>query len=830
MKVLRKCVLGVLAITMAAAVVALIPSKRVEAAGSVAINEENFPDDVFRQWVLDNCDTNSNGYLSDDEIKNVTEIDISYHTWFYTEWVEEEVGDGVIVSHLVSHEDESKSIKSIEGINFFTNLRKLNCKQCDLSSLDVSGLTNLEYLDFSSNDVTNYNFANMGISELPNLKYLDCSYNNISDISIHSVSLEELNFKQLGLNSLDLKGCASLKRVEVESNSSPSYYGNFDSLDITYCSKLESFSFNGAGYSPITKFDFTGCNNIKDISITNSLIENLKFDDEDVNWFNLHDLSIEGNELLKSIDVSNCDGLEYVSLTGNESLVEIKLNSDLSMLKEFYCWDCSLSNIDLSGAKNLTNFSLFSGVVPVSIINLSGCSSLTECGIENTSVSYFSLQGCSSLQYLTANKCGLTGFDFSNCSNLKYLNLDNNNLTKLDLSSCIKLSRLDCANNSISELILPTSSSLVGLFCDHNQLTSLDISSHPNIEGLSCSGNNISTLDIRNNPGLLDLYYKSYEIQKGGIKYYTHNQTEAAIEVDSDVTIILPKFNISVGSVKNGSIKLSKSEASFGEMIDVTVIPSSGYELDTISVNGSPIDGKSFKMPAQATTINVTFKKLAQTPTPTNKPTATPTPTNKPTVKPTATPTPTVKPKAGWVKNSNDWYYFDKNGNKVTGWIQDGKNWYYLNGSGVMQTGWVDDGGKWYYMSGSGAMTTSSWIQSGGKWYYMGSSGAMATGWIEDGGKWYYMSSSGAMTTGWLQSGGKWYYMSPSGAMATGWVQSGSKWYYMSPSGAMVANGWVKSGNTWYYFDATGAMVTGEFEIDGKKSNFSSSGAWLGYA
>ncbi len=192
--------------------------------------------------------------------------------------------------------------------------------------------------------------------------------------------------------------------------------------------------------------------------------------------------------------------------------------------------------------------------------------------------------------------------------------------------------------------------------------------------------------------------------------------------------------------------------------------------------------------------------------------TPTPTPSIKPTVKPTATPTPASKPKSTWVQEGGKWYYYDSNSKKATGWIKDGKSWYYCDKNGVMQTGWIQDGKTWYYMSASGAMVANGWVQSGNTWYYLGSSGAMATNcWVKSGNTWYYISASGVMVT-------------------NGWVKSGNIWYYMNASGAMVTNGWVKSGNAWYYFNANGAMVTGELVIDGRKSKFSSSGAWLGYA
>ena len=79
----------------------------------VAIDEENFPDENFRDWVFEQ-DWNNDGSLSAEEIENVT-----------SPWL------------------DSKGIKDLKGIEYFTNLTNLNCSYNDLISLDVTGLQNL---------------------------------------------------------------------------------------------------------------------------------------------------------------------------------------------------------------------------------------------------------------------------------------------------------------------------------------------------------------------------------------------------------------------------------------------------------------------------------------------------------------------------------------------------------------------------------------------------------------------------------------------------------------------------------------------------------------
>ena len=137
---------------------------------------------------------------------------------------------------------------------------------------------------------------------------------------------------------------------------------------------------------------------------------------------------------------------------------------------------------------------------------------------------------------------------------------------------------------------------------------------------------------------------------------------------------------------------------------------------------------------------------------------------------------------AGWVKNADGtWSYNKADGTKTTGWVQDG-NWYYLNANGIMATGWVNDNGTWYYLADSGAMKTG-WVNDNGTWYYLAGSGAMKTGWINDNGTWYYLKSSGAMATGWVNDNGTWYYLNASGAMLANTTVDG---YKLGASGAWI--------------------------------------------
>ena len=184
----------------------------------------------------------------------------------------------------------------------------------------------------------------------------------------------------------------------------------------------------------------------------------------------------------------------------------------------------------------------------------------------------------------------------------------------------------------------------------------------------------------------------------------------------------------------------------------------------------------------------------------------------------------------GWKQEDGKWYYLRPDGDMATGWVKDGGSWYFLGSDGVMATGWLKDGNNWYWLRANGAAAIG-WANVGGAWYLFEDDARMLTGWqlTEDDNRWYYMRPNGQMVTGWLLDGGTWYYLDGDGAMVTGWVKVGGTWYHMQSSGAM-STGWLLDG-AWYWLDPnSGAMATGTVTVEGRASNFASSGVWLGYA
>lgn len=194
------------------------------------------------------------------------------------------------------------------------------------------------------------------------------------------------------------------------------------------------------------------------------------------------------------------------------------------------------------------------------------------------------------------------------------------------------------------------------------------------------------------------------------------------------------------------------------------------------------------------------------------------------------------KPVTNWKKIQGKWYYFNKDGNRLSNTTFDG---YVFNKDGVMaENGWNFIHGKWYFANSSGKISQNKWEKINDSWYYfdidgimlsnttfdnylLTKSGAMATnGWAKIDQNWYYATSSGKISQDkWEKINGSWYYFDKKGIMLSSTTFKG---YLFNNSGAMAENSWVKIKDTWFYANASGKFVQNKWE--------KISGSWYSFA
>ena len=159
-----------------------VASQEVHAATDVVINATNFPDANFKEYVMLEVDSNSDGVLSKSEIKNCKRIDC-----------------------------RAKGVLQLKGIEFFGELEELWCGNNNISRLDISKNVKLKDLSCSCNNIRDLNLKNN-----LELTQLACDNNMLERLDLSkNTALEILFCFDNKLGSIDLSKNTSLWYVDV---------------------------------------------------------------------------------------------------------------------------------------------------------------------------------------------------------------------------------------------------------------------------------------------------------------------------------------------------------------------------------------------------------------------------------------------------------------------------------------------------------------------------------------------------------------------------------------------------------------------------------------
>lgn len=502
----------------------------------VAIDEENFPDENFRDWVFEQ-DWNNDGSLSAEEIENVT-----------SPWL------------------DSKGIKDLKGIEYFTNLTNLNCSYNDLISLDVTGLQNLIGLNCSYNDLTsldvtgaqnleslycrNNELTSLDVTGLQNLTELDCSYNKIAgtlDVS-NCPELKRLYCHKNLLTDVKLCGDASYEEIDVRYNELPeeitiefwpyegaeAYYSPQDNNKV-YINE-ETFP-DPAFREYMLRWD-ESVDDYKDGYLRRELISNdtwLDLSDmgikdlKGIEYFtNLEELDCNNNELSGILDLSMLKKLRWVELDNNQltglvliddsgyDQVSVKYNrmsskADVTVLDgdiysgddywlEFYPQGSVPQDVEI----NETNFPDDNFRAFVKDYDEGRDSKLTAKELEEIASLYeYEINGgikdFKGIEYLTSLRT--VALDDSVAQNLmlpdsvEYFSCNGCDLSELpELPADLR--KLDCGNNKLTRL--PTLPIYLQDICLYgNQLTgTLDVSKLNYVSYLECTDNNLTGVKL----------------------------------------------------------------------------------------------------------------------------------------------------------------------------------------------------------------------------------------------------------------------------------------------------------------------------------------------
>ena len=355
------------------------------AASAMPINEETFPDPVFREYVLKIV---GSSVLTEEKARQIEVLDVSDDN------IKEVLGDRAPITSLM-------------GIRYLNYVKDLNCSGQELKkTLNLEQNSRVEKLDCSGNQLTGLWF-HKGSS----LKYLTCSVNKFTALDLSKCSeLTELNCSWNQLTALDLSANTKLQKIVAQTNA-------LTTLDTRNLPEL-------------THLYLWGNHDLKSIDVS----KNTK----------LEILSATHGKLT-SLDVSNNRKLVELYVYNNQ-LTALDVRSNY-MLKKLGCYENQLTALDLSSNVSLEDLGVNDN--PITELDLRAQSNLQKLSCSAMKLKKLDVSRCTELLKLYCNDNQIETLDLRSNKKLRALECQNNRLSWLNLSSNTALDPryVDCSGN-----------------------------------------------------------------------------------------------------------------------------------------------------------------------------------------------------------------------------------------------------------------------------------------------------------------------------------------------------------------------------------------------
>ncbi|MBQ5986775.1 MAG: hypothetical protein IJL59_05885, partial [Clostridia bacterium] len=292
----------------------------------VYLNAENFPDENFRDWLL-----NGDGHPDYTTAEENGET-VSYYTAQQAKTIEYLIVSG-------------RGIESLSGIGFFTELEHLYCGEGwndsgivinSIKSLDLSQNTKLRSLYCSFNELTT-----LDVSMLPALRELNISGNCLTAIDVtHNPALEVLNLGDSGMDqdgewiqrknqitSLNLSQNPNLRELNVSWNALDSLnLSQNTALEILRCPECELTEIDVSMLPKLRELHIDG-NRLSTIDLShNPVLATLNVSSNPIN-----SLSVAGNTSLERLSFGGTE-IEEIDLSQNPNLVYLDTSDLVSLI------------------------------------------------------------------------------------------------------------------------------------------------------------------------------------------------------------------------------------------------------------------------------------------------------------------------------------------------------------------------------------------------------------------------------------------------------------------------------------------------------------------
>ena len=355
------------------------------AASAIPINEETFPDPVFREYVLKIV---GSSVLTEEKAQQIEVLDVSKDN------IKKVLGDRAPITSLM-------------GIRYLRYVKDLNCSGQELKkTLNLEQNSRVEKLNCSGNQLTDLWFHKGSL-----LRYLDCSVNQFTALNLSkNPELTELSCSNNKLTALDLSANKKLQKIVAQTNA-------LTTLDTRNLPEL-------------TDLYLWGNHDLKSIDVS----KNTKLEFLSVSHCKLTSLNVSNNRKLVKLFVYN------------NQLTALDVRSNY-MLKTLYCYENQITALDLSYNGALEDLGVNDN--PITELDLRAQSNLQKLSCSAMKLKKLDVSRCPKLRRLYCNDNQIETLDLRSNKKLETLQCQNNRLSWLDLSSNTALDPryVDCSGN-----------------------------------------------------------------------------------------------------------------------------------------------------------------------------------------------------------------------------------------------------------------------------------------------------------------------------------------------------------------------------------------------
>ncbi len=355
------------------------------AASAIPINEETFPDPVFREYVLKIV---GSSVLTEEKARQIEVLDVS-------------------ASNIKKVLGDRAPITSLMGIRYLRYVKDLNCSGQELKkTLNLEQNSRVEKLNCSGNQLTDLWFHKGSL-----LRYLDCSVNQFTALNLSkNPELTELSCSNNKLTSLDLSANTKLQQINASSN-------KLTALDVRQLPEL-------------THLYLWSNSDLRSIDVS----KNTKLEFLSVSHCKLTSLNVSSNRMLVELYVYN------------NQLTALDVRSNY-LLKNLGCYENQLTALDLSSNVALEYLGVNDN--PITELDLHPLSNLQELSCYKMKLTKLDVSRCPKLRRLYCNDNQIETLDLRSNKKLETLYCQNNRLSWLNLSSNTALDPryVDCSGN-----------------------------------------------------------------------------------------------------------------------------------------------------------------------------------------------------------------------------------------------------------------------------------------------------------------------------------------------------------------------------------------------